>query len=201
MRRSPLAAGVLAFGWLAFGAWLGFGAEETHGGGVPRPAAWATPIQKPGLPNLHKVSDALYRGAQPTAEGMRELAKMGIRTVVNLRALHTDRDELGDTGLGYEHITMNAWNAETGDVVRFLKIVTAKATTAVFVHCLHGADRTGTLCAVYRVVVQNWSKDEAIREMTQGGFGHHAIFTNLPRFIENLDVEALRKQAGIPARP
>ncbi|HPD16736.1 MAG TPA: dual specificity protein phosphatase family protein [Planctomycetota bacterium] len=197
MTRRRFAALALALAWLACGLYVRCPAEEPQGRDAPRPAAWATPLQRPGLPNLHKVSDGLYRGAQPTAEGLRELAKMGIKTVVNLRALHSDRDELGDTGLAYEHIPMNAWNAETEDVVRFLQIVTDRAKTPVFVHCLHGADRTGTMCAVYRVVVQNWSKDEAIREMKEGGFGHHSIFRNLPRFIEGLDVEALRRKAGL----
>ncbi|MFW6163091.1 MAG: hypothetical protein ACODAJ_10005, partial [Planctomycetota bacterium] len=73
----------------------------------PQPRQWATPIDKPGLPNLHQVSEDLYRGAQPTAEGMRQLKAMGVRTVINLRKLHSDRDEIGDTGLAYEHIYFN----------------------------------------------------------------------------------------------
>ena len=32
----------------------------------------------PGVPNFHKVSEDLYRGAQPTQEGFRELVKLGI---------------------------------------------------------------------------------------------------------------------------
>ena len=76
--------------------------------GAEQPAGsqWATASEKPGLPNLHRVTDDLYRGAQPSAEGMRQLKKMGVRTVVNLRSFHSDRDEIGDTGLAYEHIYM-----------------------------------------------------------------------------------------------
>ena len=173
---------------------------EAKAGGA-RPANWAVPIEKPGLANLHRVSPDLYRGAQPTAEGMRELKKMGVKTVLNLRALHSDRDELGDTELAYEHIDMKPWHAESEDVIKFLKIASDKAKTPVFVHCQHGADRTGTMCAIYRVVVQGWSKDDAIREMKEGGYGHHTLFKNLPKFIENLDVEKLRQQIGLPATP
>ena len=67
---------------------------------------WAERIELPGLPNLHKVSDDLYRSAQPTAEGMQQLEKLGVKTVINLRSLHSDRDEIKDTGLTYEHIYM-----------------------------------------------------------------------------------------------
>ncbi len=73
-----------------------------------RPAHWAKPIQMGGVPNLHKVSDTLYRSAQPSAEGMKNLKAVGIQTVINLRSFHSDRDEIGDTGLAYEHITMKA---------------------------------------------------------------------------------------------
>jgi len=162
-----------------------------------RPATWAEPISKPGLPNLHRVSEDLYRGAQPTAEGMRELKAMGIKAVVDLRALHSDRDEIGDLGLASENIPMQPWHAETEDVVRFLKIATDKSRTPVFVHCLHGSDRTGFICAAYRIVVCGWTKEEAIREMKEGGFGYHSIFRNLLRHIEELDVEAIKKEAGL----
>ncbi len=156
---------------------------------------WAERIELPGLPNLHKVSDDLYRGAQPTAEGMKQLEKLGIKTVVNLRSLHSDRDEIKDTGLAYEHINMTTWNTEDKDVVRFLQIVTDSNRTPVFVHCQHGADRTGTVCAIYRIAVQGWSKDEAIEEMTKGGFGFHSIWQNLPDYIRKLDVEEIKDKA------
>jgi tyrosine-protein phosphatase SIW14 len=158
---------------------------------------WAKSVKLPGLPNFHKVSDALYRGAQPTKEGMRQLEKMRIKTVVNLRSFRSDRDEIGDANLAYEHIYMKPWHPEDKEIVRFLKIVTDANRTPVFVHCRHGADRTGTMCAVYRIVVQGWSKDKAIEEMTEGGFGFHKIWGNLPDYIRDLDVEKLRQQAGI----
>jgi protein tyrosine/serine phosphatase len=165
---------------------------------VTRPATWARRLERPGLPNLHQVDAGYYRGAQPTAEGMAELVSMGIRTVVNLRALHSDRDEIGKLPLGYEHISAKAWHAEDEDVIRFLKIVTNPEKQPIFVHCQHGADRTGTMTAVYRIVIQGWSKDNAIAEMTQGDFGFHTIWQNLVRYIRELDVEKIRAGAGLP---
>jgi protein tyrosine phosphatase (PTP) superfamily phosphohydrolase (DUF442 family) len=158
---------------------------------------WAEPLELPGLPNLHKVCDELYRGAQPTAEGMKELQKLGVKTVVNLRFVTSDRDELEGTALGYEHINTTTFYPVTGDVVRFLKIVTDPNCTPVFVHCQHGADRTGTMCAVYRIAVQGWTKDQAIEEMTKGGFGHHAIWKNLVEFVRELDIEQIKHAAGL----
>jgi len=158
---------------------------------------WAEPLELSGLPNLHKVCDELYRGAQPTAEGMRQLEKLGVKTVVNLRFVTSDRDELKGTALGYEHINTTTFYPVTGDVVRFLKIVTDPNRTPVFVHCQHGADRTGTMCAVYRIAVQGWSKDEAIAEMTKGGFGHHPIWKNLVDFVRAMDISEIKHTAGV----
>ena len=162
-----------------------------------RPTRWAQPIEIGGVPNLHKVSESLYRSAQPTAEGMRNLKAMGIETVLNLRSFHSDREEIGQTGLGYEHIYMKAWHPEEEDIIRFLQIVTNKKRTPVLIHCQHGADRTGTMCAVYRVAIQGWTKEEALKEMTEGGFGFHGVWKNLTKWIKGLDIDKIKKQAGI----
>jgi protein tyrosine/serine phosphatase len=162
-----------------------------------RPKAWATPIERPGLANLHRVSPDLYRGAQPTGEGMRELKNMGVRTVVDLRSFHSDRDQIGQTGLAYTDIPMKAWHPEDEDVVRFLRIATDRDRVPVFVHCQQGSDRAGIVCAAYRVVVQGWTKQEAIREMTEGGFGFHEGLGNLVRYVRGLDVRRIREQLGI----
>ncbi len=158
---------------------------------------WAEKINLTGVPNFHKVSEDLYRGAQPSNEGMKQLEKLGIRTVVSLRSFHSDRDKLKGTSLNYEHIYMKAWHPEEKEVIRFLSIVTDKDLTPVFVHCQHGADRTGTMCAVYRIALQGWSKDEAIEEMTKGDFGFHSIFGNLVNYIRGLDIEKIKQKAGI----
>lgn len=164
---------------------------------VPRPDCWAQPIKLEGVPNLHRMSDTFYRSAQPTADGMRQLKALGVETIVNLRSFHSDRDEIGNTGLAYEHIYMKAWHPEEKELVRFLQIVTNDRRTPVLVHCQHGADRTGLMCAIYRITVQGWTKDDAIAEMTQGGFGFHPIWTNIIQYIRDLDVEQLRQKAGL----
>lgn len=161
-----------------------------------RPAAWAVPLNKPGLPNAFKVSATLYRGAQPTAEGFAELKRMGVRTVINLRAFHADPSAAGTNAPADERIRVQTWHPEREEVVRFLAAATDTNRTPVFVHCQHGADRTGMMCAIYRVAVCGWSKEDAIAEMTRGGFGFHTVWANLVEFIERLDVETIKKQAG-----
>lgn len=194
-RRLPLAcaAALLAI-LLATGCANSTRAEEEIGTGHP----WAQKIELAGAPNLHKVSDDLYRGAQPTVEGFRGLQQLGIRTVVDLRAYHDDKEELGGVALEYVHISSHAWNAEDEDIVAFLKVAADKSRAPVFVHCLHGADRTGTAVAAYRIVVQGWTKEEALMEMTQRGFNFHG-WPNLVSYIRKLDVERIRREAGLSA--
>ena len=166
--------------------------------GVARDTNWAVKIEQPGLPNFHRITDNLYRCAQPTAEGMRAAEKLGIKTVISLRAFHSDKDELKATKLKSERIYFNTWHAEEEDVLRFLKIVTSTNAGPILIHCQHGADRTGTMVAIYRMAVQGWSKEDAIKELKEGGYGYHSIWTNLVRYLNALDVAALRKKAGLP---
>jgi protein tyrosine/serine phosphatase len=168
---------------------------------VNRPDYWAESIQLDGVPNLHKVSNDLYRSAQPTVEGMRNLRTLGIKTVVNLRSFHSDSTEVVNNGLGYEHIKTKTWDLEEAEIIKFLKIVKSSKKIPTLVHCQYGADRTGTMCAIYRIVVQNWTKEEAIKEMTQGGYGFHGIWDNLIQRINELDIDKIKVKAGIIGNP
>ena len=162
-----------------------------------RPSHWAQPVQLEGVPNLHQVHTNLYRSAQPTAQGMHNLKRAGIETIVNLRSFHSDREEIGESRLGYEQIYMKAWRPERREGVRFLQIIANPKQRPVLVHCLHGSDRTGAMCALYRIAIEGWSKKDAIREMTSGGFGFHEIFGNLPEWIQELDMDSLKRDAEI----
>ena len=168
---------------------------------VNRPAYWAESIQLDGVPNLHKVSNYLYRSAQPTTEGIEKLRILGIRTVVNLRSFHSDSSATVNNGLDYKQIKMNRWDPEDADAIKFLKIVMSSKKIPVLVHCQYGADRTGAMCAIYRISVQGWTKEEAIKEMTQGGYGFNGIWENLILWINKLNIDKIKFKAGIIGNP
>jgi DSP-PTPase phosphatase fused to NAD+ Kinase len=92
---------------------------------------------------------------------------------------------------------MEAWDGDQEVVVEFLRVVSDADRVPVLVHYSYGADRTGAMCAVYRIAVRGWTKEEAIREMTQGGFGFHPVWTNLAIQIWRLDIDETKAQAGI----
>jgi protein tyrosine phosphatase (PTP) superfamily phosphohydrolase (DUF442 family) len=158
----------------------------------PRPADWAVPVEKPGLPNLHRVTDWLYRGAQPTTEGMRQLQAMGIHTVVDLRAYHDDSKLWKGTGLTLVRIPVHTADPRIEQVAEFFNVLGDPAQRPIFVHCQHGADRTGLMIALYRIAGQGWTKERAIAEMRDGGFGYHSIWRNLIRFIVRIDIALIK---------
>jgi protein tyrosine/serine phosphatase len=172
----------------------------------PRPENWATPVvASPGLPNLHRVNSSLYRSAQPTKEGFVFLdtqvslanADRPIKTVVSLRAFDDDVSLVPTaSGLRLEQIRFKTWHPEDEDVVKFLRIATTPALQPVLVHCQHGSDRTGTMVAIYRITFEGWTKAQATDEMINGGFGFHPMWQNLLRYIEELDVDAIKEQVA-----
>lgn len=203
MKRNRQFVLVVAAAFLA-GMPLGFaaGTNSISAASVAtnRPARWAQPLVLPGLTNFYQVTTNLYRGAQPTAEGMRRLKAMGVKTVINLRSFHSDKDEVAGTGLNSIRFEMKPWHAEDEDVVGFLKAVTDTNNLPVFVHCQRGADRTGLVCAMYRIVVCGWTKPDAIEEMRQGGYHFSPIWKNLVAYIEHADIAEIKRRVGLPEK-
>ena len=48
------------------------------------------------------------------------------------------------------------------------------ARKPVYVHCLHGVDRTGFVIAAYRMIHQGWTLDKAYQECLD--MGHHVFW-------------------------
>ena len=103
-----------------------------------------------GLPNLMRVSDRLYRGGQPSCDGLKKLKELGIKTVVNLRSSRGAQDhedeECRKLGMRYEHLRMPAFDSVPEPVVkRFFELVDNPETSPVFIHCMTGTDRVAAL--------------------------------------------------------
>jgi protein tyrosine/serine phosphatase len=164
-----------------------------------RPERWAEPITLDGVPNLHRLTPLLYRSEQPTALGMRNLEKLGIRTVINLRAFNDDLDELSGTGLRAVHVPVHTWHLETQDIVAVMRELRRTENGPFLIHCQHGADRTGLMSAMYRMLEQNWSAEDALQELVDGGYGYHSMWRNIRRYVRSVDVPALRAAVDSPS--
>ena len=114
--------------------------------------------QSEDLPNFQKVDDHVYRGAQPTNNGFKDLAERGIKMVVDLRDIgeHSQADEqkaVTDLGMQYVSIPMQGMSTpKDKQIAAVLALLNDVRSGPVFVHCRRGADRTGTVIALYRMV-------------------------------------------------
>ncbi|MBC7998916.1 MAG: tyrosine-protein phosphatase [Leptolyngbya sp.] len=146
---------------------------------------------KEDLPNFHQVHPFLYRGGEPTREGLRKAKEMGVTTVLDLRnpgEMDFDEKELSkELGLKYIHMPMNS-KAPTDKQVKKMMAEIDKAKEksggsdspskdAVFMHCAHGSDRTGCMIGIWRVKRDGYDYDKAYQEMRKYWFTPK--FTNL----------------------
>ena len=126
------------------------------------------------LPNFHKVNDMVYRGAQPKSGGLELLRQLGIKTVINLRDddARANQEEAGArmAGLQYFSFPFERWGRpQDKEMERVLSIINNPANQPVFVHCEHGADRTGVVIAVYRITHDGWTSQQAKAEAKRYG--------------------------------
>jgi Protein tyrosine/serine phosphatase len=85
-------------------------------------------------------------------------------------------------------------------VVGFLKVVADTNNLPALVHCQRGADRTGLMCAMYRITVCGWTKEQALAEMKDGGFGFSPTWKNLVTFVEKANIEDIKRRAGLSGK-
>ena len=166
-----------------------------------RPAEWAQPVIGASLDNFFRVSLDLFRSEQPAASDLAALQGLGLRSLVSLREYHDDPAQLATAGLRLFQHPSSAGSLTEADLVMAL-ILVRDAPKPVLVHCWHGSDRTGAVVAVYRLVFQGWTKEQAVDELVNGGYGfHEKIFPDIVPLILSLDVEKLRKQLLPPKMP
>ena len=159
-----------------------------------RPAAWAAPVSNTSLANAYRVSDELFRCAQPDARDLGDLQALGIRSVLDLRAHHTDAPAFAQNGLTLLAEPMNAGDVTVAQLAAALRKFRA-APKPVLVHCWRGSDRAGVFVAAYRLVFQGWTREAALDEFRHGGFGFSEMwYPNLIQLLETLDVADLRRQ-------
>ena len=149
----------------------------------------------PGLINVGRVANGIFRGAQPKPEGYATLKAMGVRTVVNLRTHHGEKKAVEAAGMRYVEIPINVWkNVDPAAVRKALSVMTDPANQPVFVHCSRGVDRTGVVAAVYRMDVDGWSEAEAEAEME--AFGFHEFWSQYKEFVRRYPEDRMGIRGG-----
>src|SRR6266403_805392 len=143
-------------------------ADPAHSSGPP----FAEKIQLNGVSYVGKINDFLYRGSQPNEQGIQQLKKIGVTTIVDLRGerqgtVATERKRAEALGM------------------RLVNILQKQPKETVYVHCWLGNDRTGVFVAAYRIAFERWSAERALEEMyffRFKGFWHPAMKTYIRNF-------------------
>lgn len=155
----------------------------------------AQPIEAKGLSNFYKVSDDIYRSAQPEEGGMTSAKALGIKTVLSLRETELDSELNRNEGtdLNLIHLPIRTSKVNIQDIKNAMRVI-RDAPKPILIHCRHGADRTGLIVAMYRMVFENWPKACAKSELVNGDFGYHSIWQNVPKEIDKADIAAIQAE-------
>ena len=156
-------------------------------------------IPNKNIPNFGQVTPNLYRGGQPTLEGMEALKKLGVDIVVDMRGGRQEAENKIADKLGMRYISIPSHCPFPTDKpwAQFLAVIRDNPDRKIFVHCRLGDDRTGLAIASYRIADEGWTAAEALNEMKTFGFSgvHHAICPGLESYVESFP-ERLKKDSA-----
>jgi tyrosine-protein phosphatase SIW14 len=155
-----------------------------------------------GVANFGRVTATYFRGGEVTQEGLKNLARLGVRTVIDLREEADEKEEEDCKQLGITYYNFPMTTEETPDQTKIEKIVQliSEASSPVYVHCSGGKHRTGTVCAYFRIKRQGRSAEKAWQEQQAYGFGPPEEHANLFSYIYgNTPVANRLKAASQPA--
>jgi tyrosine-protein phosphatase SIW14 len=153
--------------------------------------AIAQKISLPGISNAGKISDSLFRGAQPELSHLDELKKLGVTNIVDLRlesssTRERERVQAESLGMRFVSIPVGGFSTPTSaQLAEFFSLIRETPRKNIFVHCEYGKDRTGVFIASYRIAFDHWTADQAITEMRAFGFKRH-VHPSMAAFVQSL---------------
>ena len=148
--------------------------------------------------NLYRVDDKLYRSEQLSHDDLATVHQLGIRSVVNLRYFGRKKNQkifANRPDVALINHPLLTWRVQPRDIARVLwTIEQQQQKGAVLVHCYHGADRTETIVAMYRIVYHDMPIADALAEMKHERFGYHSIWRNLERLFTEEKVAQVKAE-------
>jgi tyrosine-protein phosphatase SIW14 len=157
-------------------------------------SAGAADIEAPGVPNFHSVNEHVYRGGQPADAGWSSLAKLGVKTVIDLRpasehSINKEERAVEAAGMRYVSEPLARLAAPTKEeIFKILTLLDSSAQWPVFIHCRRGADRTGTVIACYQIAHNQLANEEALREAMK--YGMSRLELGMKHFIQNFHIDS-----------
>jgi len=136
-------------------------------------AAQGTQRSAIAIGNFGQINDQYYRGEQPEGRDYADLARLGVKMVIDLQRGGDPREQglVEAAGMKFTRIELTTTDTPAaGDVEKFLKLVNDPVNQPVYVHCAGGKHRTGVMTAAYRMTHDSWTADQAYAEMKKYKF-------------------------------
>ena len=141
----------------------------------------------PAVPHFGQVTSAIFRGGRPDAQGLTDLARMGVRTIIDLE--DNQQAVAQETALATrlrmtvipEPMSVSA-TPNDAEISQILSLMADSRRFPIYVHCEHGEDRTGLVVGLFRVKEQRVQPAEAFREMLANDF--HPRFEALNNYFK-----------------
>ncbi len=154
------------------------------------------------IKNFGQMDERFFRGAQPKESDYKDLAALGIKTVIDLRDDPKDYEKpmVESLGMRYVNIPMiSKQYPQQAQVAQFLKLVDDPATGKFFVHCAGGRHRTGVMGAVYRFNRYHWNYDQVYQEMEHYDFYTRWGHGDFKKFVQDYWQQIQAKGPHTPA--
>ena len=139
------------------------------------------------------VEGKLYRCRQPEGWHWSLLERHNIKMVINLRP-HSEYDNYPWVleeqiskceAAGAEYVNIPVDPMPTAEQFEeFLRRVRGSEGAVIF-HCEHGRTRTGIMAAAYRIVVQDWSIEQAKADMAKFDFSYRNKLESTNAFLND----------------
>jgi tyrosine-protein phosphatase SIW14 len=168
------------------------------------PYAFAQKVSLGSVPNAGRISEHLFRGAQPHISDLQRLKDLGITTIIDLRSESSgtrQEERLRAESLGMHFVSIPVGGFSTpssAQLAQFFTLVRQSPPEKIFVHCRFGHDRTGVFIAAYRIAFNHWSAEQALAEMNAFGFNHAwhpSMITYVHELPRRLEGDAVLKSA------
>ena len=153
--------------------------------------------------NRHQITPLAWRSSQPSPGQIGKLARLGVRTIVNLRgerdcgAYRLQMAACKRYGIAVEELVLKSRAAPTREQVHAAKALFERIEHPILMHCKSGADRAGLASALYMILHEGKPVAEAIWQLSPR-FGHikQADTGIIDYFFERYLVEAERTGIG-----
>jgi protein tyrosine/serine phosphatase len=160
------------------------------------------------IKNFGKMDDNFYRGAQPDKDEYKELAAIGVKTVIDLRddPKTYEKTTVEALGMKYINIPMQEYKYPSPESIdAILKVMNDPSTGIFYVHCAGGRHRTGVAGALYRYTKYGWDYDRVYREMKNYDFytrfGHGVMRDFVVDFAEKMKMAKTPGSTSDPIVP